>query len=170
MKDVNWPSNSKGLRSSIFPGSLWRSLKYLLHYRPTSRLKYRGNNWILLILLGIELRSWTRFIGIVRYQWRLVAHLIGWVHQYFNKLINPQKILIDHHHHHQSVLPKGRSFIGNSGTNAAVLLKGRSPTANSGTKVAVLQQWRILRYTAYTGGILNFGGHWWIVFFRKRTY
>ena len=24
-------------------------------------------------------------------QWRLVAHLIGWAHQYFNKLINPPK-------------------------------------------------------------------------------
>ena len=28
----------------------------------------------------------------------LVANLIGWVHQYFNKLINPPKILIYHHH------------------------------------------------------------------------
>ena len=70
-------------------------------------------------------------------QWRLVADLIGWAHQYFNKLINPQKLLI---YHHQSVLPKGRSFIENSGTKAAVLLKGRSLTANSRTKVAVHQQ------------------------------
>ena len=26
-------------------------------------------------------------------QWRLVADLIGWAHQYFNKLINPPKII-----------------------------------------------------------------------------
>ena len=63
------------------------------------------------------------------HQWWLVAHLIGWAHQYFNKLINPpQKILI---YHHQSILPKGRYFIVNSGTNVAVLPKGRSSTANS---------------------------------------
>ena len=37
-----------------------------------------------------------------------------------------------------SVLPKGRSFTGNSGTKTAVLSKDRSSTANSGTKVAVL--------------------------------
>ena len=40
--------------------------------------------------------------------------------------------------HHHSVLPKGRSFTGNSGTKAAVLPKVRSSTANSGTKVSVL--------------------------------
>ena len=72
-------------------------------------------------------------------QWRLVTHLIRWAHQYFNKLINPQKLFI--YHHHQSVLPKGRSFTANSGTKAAVLPKGRSSTANSETKVAVLQVW-----------------------------
>ena len=35
-----------------------------------------------------------------------------------------------------------------------------------------LHQGRILRYTAYTGGIPNFGGpkNWWIVFLRKRKY
>ena len=38
---------------------------------------------------------------------------------------------------HQIILPKGRSFIVNSGTKAAVLLKGRSSTANSGTQAAV---------------------------------
>ena len=38
----------------------------------------------------------------------------------------------------QSVLSKGRSFTGNSGTKGAVLPKGSSSTANSGTKVAVL--------------------------------
>ena len=67
-------------------------------------------------------------------QWQLVAHLIGWAHQYFNKLINPSKILI----YHRSVLSKGWSFIANSGTKAAVLPKGRS-TANSETKDAVLK-------------------------------
>ena len=74
-------------------------------------------------------------------QWRLVADLIGCAHQYFNKLINPPKIirLIYHHHHyHQSVLPKGRSFTANSGTKAAVLPIGRSSTANSRTKAVVL--------------------------------
>ena len=55
-----------------------------------------------------------------------MAHLIGWAHQYFNKLINPPKILIYHHHDHRSVLPKGRSFIANSGTKAAVLPKFRN--------------------------------------------
>ena len=39
---------------------------------------------------------------------------------------------------HHSVLPKGRSFTANSGTQTAVLPKGRYFTANSGTKVAVL--------------------------------
>ena len=37
-----------------------------------------------------------------------------------------------------NVLPKGRSFIANSGNKAGVLPKGKSPTPNSGTKVAVL--------------------------------
>ena len=68
-------------------------------------------------------------------QWRFVADLIEWAHQYFNKLINLQKLLT---YHHQSVLSKDRSFTANSGTKAAVLHKGRSSTANSGTKVAVL--------------------------------
>ena len=80
-------------------------------------------------------------------QRRLVAHLIGWAHQYFNKLINfPKKLTYHHyhhHHHHQSVLPKGRYFIANSGTKAAVLPKGRPSTANSETKVVVLQVWRL---------------------------
>ena len=68
-------------------------------------------------------------------QRRIVAALIGWAHQYFNKLINLQKILI---YDHQNVLPKGKSFTANSGTKDAVLPKGMSSTANSGTKVAVL--------------------------------
>ena len=40
--------------------------------------------------------------------------------------------------HNQSILPKGKSFTANSGTEAAFLLKGRSSTANWGAKVAVL--------------------------------
>ena len=36
-----------------------------------------------------------------------------------------------YHHHHQSVLPKGRSFTGNSGIKVAVLPKGRYSTAYS---------------------------------------
>ena len=40
--------------------------------------------------------------------------------------------------HHQSVLPKGRSFTGNSGAEITVLPKGRFSTANSETNVAVL--------------------------------
>ena len=45
-----------------------------------------------------------------------------------------------HHYHHQSVLPKSRSLITNSGTKAAFLPKGRSSTSNSGTRIAVLLQ------------------------------
>ena len=37
-----------------------------------------------------------------------------------------------------SVLPKGRSFMANSGNKAAILPKGRFSVANSGTQVAVL--------------------------------
>ena len=43
-----------------------------------------------------------------------------------------------HHHHHQSVLPKSRYLVANSGSKAAVLSKRRSSTAKSGTKIAVL--------------------------------
>ena len=38
---------------------------------------------------------------------------------------------------HQSILPKGRSFNANTGTEVAILLKGRFSTANSETQAAV---------------------------------
>ena len=41
-------------------------------------------------------------------------------------------------HNRQNILPKGRSFTANSGTETAVLLKDRSSTANSGIWAAVL--------------------------------
>ena len=89
---------------------------------------------VILKLLKLDLNQVIQInIVFINIQWRLVVHLIGWAHQYFNKLINPPKIL----YHHQSVQTKGRSFIANSGTKAAVLPKGRSSTANSETKGAV---------------------------------
>ena len=66
-------------------------------------------------------------------QRRLVAALIGWAHQYFNKLINLKKII--NISSEFSAQGQHRSFTANSGTKAAVLPKGRSSTANSGTKL-----------------------------------
>ena len=75
----------------------------------------------------------------------LIQHVLGFNNRKHTKFkfiwsisFRDINFLINYHHHHQSVLPKGRSFTANSGTEAAVLPKGRSSTANLGTKIAVL--------------------------------
>ena len=60
----------------------------------------------------------------------------------FDQIRDPEILIIFHLyiiiHHHLNVLPKGRFFTANSGTEVAVLSKGRASIANSETKVAFL--------------------------------
>ena len=80
--------------------------------------------------------TWFRFLMVCSIQWQLVADLIEWAHQYFNKLKILQKI-ISISSSLSECFAQGQVYHCKLRHQGCSSVQRQSSTANSGTKVAI---------------------------------